>query len=74
MTGISAVDTLCRVVSLPNLDLNLLLSLDALLEQRGVTRAAQQLGLSRPALSPPWPGCAATSATSCSAAPATSTG
>jgi len=51
MTGISAVDTLRRVVSLPNLDLNLLLSLDALLEQRGVTRAAQQLGLSQPALS-----------------------
>jgi DNA-binding transcriptional LysR family regulator len=39
------------VVSLPNLDLNLLVSLDALLDQRGVTRAAQQLGLSQPALS-----------------------
>src|SRR5438270_4095952 len=51
MTTISVVDTLRRVVSLPNLDLNLLLSLDALLEQRGVTRAAQQLGLSQPALS-----------------------
>jgi DNA-binding transcriptional LysR family regulator len=36
---------------LANLDLNLLVSLDALLEQRGVTRAAQQLGLSQPALS-----------------------
>jgi DNA-binding transcriptional LysR family regulator len=34
-----------------NLDLNLLVSLDALLEQRSVTRAAQQLGLSQPALS-----------------------
>jgi DNA-binding transcriptional LysR family regulator len=39
------------VVSLPNLDLNLLIALDALLEQRGVTRAAQKLGLSQPALS-----------------------
>lgn len=36
---------------LSNLDLNLLVSLDALLDQRGVTRAAQQLGLSQPALS-----------------------
>jgi DNA-binding transcriptional LysR family regulator len=38
-------------VNLANLDLNLLVSLDALLEQRSVTRAAQQLGLSQPALS-----------------------
>lgn len=36
---------------LANLDLNLLVSLDALLEQRSVTRAAHQLGLSQPALS-----------------------
>ena len=36
---------------LANLDLNLLVSLDALLDQHGVTRAAQQLGLSQPALS-----------------------
>jgi DNA-binding transcriptional LysR family regulator len=36
---------------LGNLDLNLLVSLDALLDQRSVTRAAQQLGLSQPALS-----------------------
>ena len=36
---------------LANLDLNLLVSLDALLDQRSVTRAAQQLGLSQPALS-----------------------
>jgi DNA-binding transcriptional LysR family regulator len=34
-----------------NLDLNLLVSLDALLDQCSVTRAAQQLGLSQPALS-----------------------
>lgn len=34
-----------------NLDLNLLISLDALLQQRNVTRAAQQLGLTQPALS-----------------------
>jgi DNA-binding transcriptional LysR family regulator len=38
-------------VNLANLDLNLLVSLDALLDQRSVTRAAQQLGLSQPALS-----------------------
>jgi DNA-binding transcriptional LysR family regulator len=38
-------------VSLANLDLNLLVSLDALLNQRSVTRAAAQMGLSQPALS-----------------------
>lgn len=38
-------------MNLVNLDLNLLVSLDALLFQRSVTRAAQQLGLSQPALS-----------------------
>jgi DNA-binding transcriptional LysR family regulator len=38
-------------VNLGSLDLNLLVSLDALLDQRSVTRAAQQLGLSQPALS-----------------------
>lgn len=37
------------VMGLSNLDLNLLVSLDALLDQRSVTRAAQQPGLSRPA-------------------------
>ncbi len=36
---------------LVNLDLNLLLSLDALLQERSVTRAADKLGLSQPALS-----------------------
>lgn len=36
-------------MGLSNLDLNLLVSLDALLDQRSVTRAAQQPGLSRPA-------------------------
>ncbi len=50
MPVIDAVDSL-SVVNLANLDLNLLVSLDALLEQRSVTRAAQQLGLSQPALS-----------------------
>jgi DNA-binding transcriptional LysR family regulator len=34
-----------------SLDLNLLVSLDALLQQRSVTRAAEQMGLSQPALS-----------------------
>lgn len=38
-------------MNLANLDLNLLVSLDALLNQRSVTRAATQLGLSQPALS-----------------------
>ncbi len=49
MRVISETDT--HVVNLASLDLNLLVSLDALLEQRSVTRAAQQLGLSQPALS-----------------------
>jgi len=38
-------------VRLVNLDLNLLLGLDALLQERSVTRAANKLGLSQPALS-----------------------
>lgn len=36
---------------LANLDLNLLVTLDALLRERNVTRAAQHLGLSQPAVS-----------------------
>jgi DNA-binding transcriptional LysR family regulator len=38
-------------VNIASLDLNLLVSLDALLQQRSVTRAAAQVGLSQPALS-----------------------
>jgi DNA-binding transcriptional LysR family regulator len=38
-------------MNLASLDLNLLVSLDALLGERGVTRAAERLGLSQPALS-----------------------
>ena len=38
-------------MNLAGLDLNLLVSLDALLQQRSVTRAAAQMGLSQPALS-----------------------
>ena len=38
-------------MNLASLDLNLLVSLDALLQQRSVTRAATQMGLSQPALS-----------------------
>jgi len=38
-------------VNLARLDLNLLVALDALLEQRSVTRASAQMGLSQPALS-----------------------
>ena len=36
---------------LANLDLNLLVSLDALLQERSVSRAAVRLGLSQPSLS-----------------------
>ncbi|MCY1136658.1 LysR family transcriptional regulator [Actinoplanes sp. Pm04-4] len=38
-------------MNVASLDLNLLVSLDALLQQRSVTRAAAQMGLSQPALS-----------------------
>jgi len=38
-------------VQLANLDLNLLVSLDVLLQERSVTRAAARLGLSQPTLS-----------------------
>src|SRR3954451_17866462 len=50
MTGINRVDSVCGV-NLASLDLNLLVSLDALLQQRSVTKAAAQMGLSQPALS-----------------------
>lgn len=40
-----------RSAKLSNLDLNLLVSLDALLRERSVTRAAECLGLSQPTLS-----------------------
>jgi DNA-binding transcriptional LysR family regulator len=50
MTSINGVDTVPGV-NLASLDLNLLVSLDALLQQRSVTRAAAQMGLSQPALS-----------------------
>src|SRR5690242_18544619 len=50
MTSINRVDTVGGV-NLASLDLNLLVSLDALLQQRSVTRAAAQMGLSQPALS-----------------------
>jgi len=38
-------------VNLARLDLNLLVALDALLQERSVTRAAEQMGLSQPAVS-----------------------
>ena len=50
MTGITGVDTVVAV-NLASLDLNLLVSLDALLQERSVTRAAARMGLSQPALS-----------------------
>lgn len=40
-----------RETKLSNIDLNLLVSLDALLRERSVTRAAHRLGLSQPTLS-----------------------
>jgi DNA-binding transcriptional LysR family regulator len=49
MLGIDEVDT--APVNLASLDLNLLVSLDALLQERSVTRAATRMGLSQPALS-----------------------
>ncbi len=38
-------------IKLANLDMNLLVSLDALLQERSVSRAAERLGLSQPSLS-----------------------
>jgi DNA-binding transcriptional LysR family regulator len=49
MPVIDRVDT--GRVNLASLDLNLLVSLDALLQERSVTRAAARMGLSQPALS-----------------------
>ena len=51
MSVIGAAYSVAAVASLTNLDLNLLVALDALLQQRGVSRAARQLGLSQPSLS-----------------------
>ncbi len=49
MPPIHRADT--GAVNLASLDLNLLVSLDALLQERSVTRAAARMGLSQPALS-----------------------
>ena len=49
MPVIDGVDT--GRVNLASLDLNLLVSLDALLQERSVTKAAARMGLSQPALS-----------------------
>ena len=64
MHRIDPVDTL-GTVNLTNLDLNLLITLDALLEQRSVSKAAEQIGLSQPAVSAQLPGSAGISATIC---------
>jgi DNA-binding transcriptional LysR family regulator len=50
MCRIQPLDTLASV-NLASLDLNLLVTLDALLEHRSVSRAAEQIGLSQPAVS-----------------------
>ncbi len=50
MRTIRPVNTL-GPVNLVSLDLNLLVTLDALLDQRSVSRAAEQVGLSQPAVS-----------------------
>jgi len=50
MTDITGIDSVAPV-NLASLDLNLLVSLDALLQERSVTRAAARMGLSQPALS-----------------------
>lgn len=50
MHRIHGMDTVTHV-NLANLDLNLLITLDALLEQRSVSKAADQIGLSQPAVS-----------------------
>ncbi|GAA5162239.1 LysR family transcriptional regulator [Amycolatopsis dongchuanensis] len=50
MRVITGTDTV-RGVNLSRLDLNLLVALDALLQHRSVSRAAEQLGLSQPAVS-----------------------
>ena len=49
MSRVASVSAVNR--TLINLDLNLLVSLDALLRERNVTRAARYLGLSQPAVS-----------------------
>src|SRR5690554_5047531 len=41
----------CPPMNLSRVDLNLLVYLDVLLRERNVTRAAQQLGITQPALS-----------------------
>ena len=38
-------------MSLKNIDLNLLIYLDVLLREKNVTRAAEQLGITQPAMS-----------------------
>jgi DNA-binding transcriptional LysR family regulator len=40
-----------KAVHLPSIDLNLLVALDALLEERSVTRAAKRMGVTQPAMS-----------------------
>jgi DNA-binding transcriptional LysR family regulator len=48
---VAAMSRWSREIKLANLDLNLLVALDALLQERSVTRAAGVMGVSQPALS-----------------------
>ena len=48
---VAAMSRWSREIKLANLDLNLLVALDALLQERSVTRAAAVMGVSQPALS-----------------------
>jgi DNA-binding transcriptional LysR family regulator len=52
LVGITGIyDRAMSAVTLRNLDLNLLVTLDALLQERNVTRAARRLGVTQPAVS-----------------------
>ena len=64
---------LCRPASrtLANLDLNLLVTLDALVQHQSVTRAAEQLGVTQPAVSAALRGSAGISGTNSSTVSAT---
>ncbi len=49
--GVAAAPATIGGINLASVDLNLLVALEALLEQRNVTYAGQRVGLSQPAMS-----------------------